>query len=289
MPEVIRRGYLYIAQPPLYKVKRGKKELFLKDDQALATFVLDAGTEGLAIRTRDNGVTLTGQPLRNLFDELLRFRELTERLRRFADPDVVKAVVRETSLDVDALHDQARVQQAVQQLEAALKRARPEVTYTIEIKDDPEHGCKKIDVFSRAGVASRTSSVGHALLSTVDWRRLRELQATIDAIGAPPYTTVSPGNGESGTEISNVDALWDYVDARGHKGWELQRYKGLGEMNADTLWETTMNPETRVLLQVRIDDGMEAEELFSILMGDQVEPRREFIEKNAMDVRNLDI
>jgi DNA gyrase subunit B len=287
MPEVIRRGYLYIAQPPLYKVKRGKKELFLKDDQALATFVLDAGTDGLAIRTR-SGVTLTGEGLRNLFDELLRFRELQDRLRRFADPDVVKAVVRETSLDVDALHDLGRVQQAVQQLEAALKRARPEVTYTIDVKDDAEHGCKKIDVFARAGVASRTSSVGHALLSTVDWRRLRELQAEIDALGVPPFTTVSDGNGQA-TELSSVDALWDYVDARGHKGWELQRYKGLGEMNADTLWETTMNPESRVLLQVRIDDAMEAEELFSILMGDQVEPRREFIEKNAMDVRNLDI
>jgi DNA gyrase subunit B len=289
MPEVIRRGFLYIAQPPLYKVKRGKKEVFLKDDQALATFVLNAGSDGLAIRTRDGGTTLTGEPLRNLLDELLRFRELSDRLRRFADPEVVKAVVRETSLDVDALHDLPRVQQAVEQLDAALKRARPEVTYTIEIKDDAEHSCKKIDVFARAGVASRTSSVSHALLSTIDWRRLRELQAAIDALGAPPFVTVSESNGEGGTELASVDALWSYVDARGHKGWELQRYKGLGEMNADTLWETTMNPETRVLLQVRIDDGMEAEELFSILMGDQVEPRREFIEKNAMDVRNLDI
>ena len=126
------------------------------------------------------------------------------------------------------------------------------------------------------------------MLSTTDWRRLRELQSAIAALGAPPFI-VGEGNGEDGTELAGVDALWDFVDARGHKGLQLQRYKGLGEMNADTLWETTMNPETRVLLQVRIDDGMEAEELFRILMGDQVEPRREFIEKNAMDVRNLDI
>jgi DNA gyrase subunit B len=288
MPEVIRRGYLYIAQPPLYKVKRGKKELFLKDDTALATFVLDAGSEGLAVRTREGGVTLAGQPLRNLLDELLRFRELCERLRRFADPEVVKAVVRETSLDVDALHDEAKVQAAVTQLDATLKRAQPDVIFKIDVKDDPEHGCKKIEVQQRAGVASRTSTVGHALLSTVDWRRLRELQAAINALGRPPFI-VGEGNGAEGTELASVDALWEFVDKRGHKGWELQRYKGLGEMNADTLWETTMNPETRVLLQVKIDEGLEAEELFSILMGDQVEPRREFIEKNAMDVRNLDI
>ncbi len=288
MAEVIKRGFLYIAQPPLYKVKRGKKELFLKDDIALATFVLDAGVDGLAVRTKEGDITLTGQPLRNLLDELLRFRELSERLRRFADPEVLKAVVRGTSLDVDALHDADRVQAAVVQLEAAIRRQQPHLSFTIEVKDDPEHGCKKIEVHARAGVASRVSTVGHALLSTLDWRRLHELHAAITALGAPPFI-VGEGNGEDGTELVDIDALWDFVDARGHKGLQLQRYKGLGEMNADTLWETTMNPATRVLLQVRIDDAMEAEELFSILMGDQVEPRREFIEKNAMDVRNLDI
>jgi DNA gyrase subunit B len=124
-------------------------------------------------------------------------------------------------------------------------------------------------------------------LSTLDWRRLRELQTAIVAIGAPPFL-VSEGD-EEVVEAASIDALWDFIDTRGHKGLQLQRYKGLGEMNATTLWDTTMNPETRVLLQVRIDDGLEAEKLFSILMGDQVEPRREFIEQNAMDVRNLDI
>jgi DNA gyrase subunit B len=99
---------------------------------------------------------------------------------------------------------------------------------------------------------------------------------------------VSEGDDEP-TELLDIDAVWNFVDVRGHKGMQLQRYKGLGEMNANTLWDTTMNPETRVLLQVRIDDALEAEKLFSVLMGDQVEPRREFIEQNAMEVRNLDI
>ncbi|HET8935071.1 MAG TPA: DNA topoisomerase (ATP-hydrolyzing) subunit B [Polyangiales bacterium] len=288
MPELIRRGYLYIAQPPLYKVKRGKREVFLKDDQVLSTFVLDAGSDGLVLRTSDGKTTLSGQPLRSLMDELLRFRELSERLRRLAEPAVVKATVRETGLDVDALHDTARVEQAMVQLEAALKRRHPDMTFTLTIKDDPEHGAKKIEVQSRAGVASRVSNVDHALLSTLDFRRLRELQTSFVALGAAPFL-VSDGDDAEASELPDVDAVWDHVDARGHKGMQLQRYKGLGEMNADTLWDTTMNPETRVLLQVRIDDGLEAEKLFSVLMGDQVEPRREFIEQNAMDVRNLDI
>jgi DNA gyrase subunit B len=130
--------------------------------------------------------------------------------------------------------------------------------------------------------------VDHALLSTLDWRRLRDLQNAIEALGTPPFL-VSEGKDEQAAELGSVDLLWDFIDARARKGLQLQRYKGLGEMNADTLWETTMNPETRVLLQVRIDDAMKAEEMFSILMGDQVEPRREFIEQNAMNVRNLDI
>jgi DNA gyrase subunit B len=173
------------------------------------------------------------------------------------------------------------------QLEASLKRSHPDMVFTLTVKDDAEHGCKKIEIQSRAGVASRTSNVDHALLSTTDWRKLRELQTTFVALGTPPFL-MSEGEGEP-AELPDIDAVWDHIDTRGHKGMQLQRYKGLGEMNANTLWDTTMNPETRVLLQVRIDDGLEAEKLFSVLMGDQVEPRREFIEQNAMDVRNLDI
>jgi DNA gyrase subunit B len=292
MIEVVKRGYLYIAQPPLYKVKRGKRELFLKDDAALAKFVLDAGTDGLVVRTRTGDITLSGQPLRNLLDELLRFRELLHGLRRFGDTAVLLQVVRETGLDVDMLSDTARVEDAARKLEAKLKENNLDMSFVVTVKDDTEHACKKIEVFTRAGVASRTSSIDHALLSTLDWRKLRELQTAIAAIGVPPFLVSEAGKQddlEDAIEVASVDALWAFVDARARKGLGLQRYKGLGEMNADTLWETTMNPESRVLLQVRIDDALEAEEMFSILMGDQVEPRREFIENNAMNVKNLDI
>ena len=124
-----------------------------------------------------------------------------------------------------------------------MRATKPDLQFTLEIKDDAEHGCKKIEVQTRAGVASRTSTVGHALLSTIDWRKLRELQGAIEALGKPPFL-VMEGNSEESTELAGVDALWEHVDKRGHRGLALQRYKGLGEMNADTLWETTMNPET---------------------------------------------
>jgi DNA gyrase subunit B len=280
-------------------VKRGKRELFLKDDTALAKFLLDAGIDGVVVRTSStrqpaaapgtSDVTLSGQPLRNLLDEVLNFRELCQRLSRFADPLVVQTAVRETGLDVDALHDTARVEDAMRRIEARLKQDDPDMALAVSVKDDAEHGCKKIEVSTRAGVASRLSTIDHALLSTLDWRKLRELQSAIAALGQPPFIVSDGADAKDTVELAGVDALWDYVDARARKGMQLQRYKGLGEMNAETLWETTMNPDTRVLLQVRIEDTMQTEEMFSILMGDQVEPRREFIESNAMNVRNLDI
>jgi DNA gyrase subunit B len=143
-------------------------------------------------------------------------------------------------------------------------------------------------------VASRTFVIDYALLSRGDFAQLRDIDDTVRAtLGAPPLMAVeldkSGKEADEPEEIGDVDALWRFIDARARRGLHIQRYKGLGEMNPETLWETTMNPETRVLLAVRIDDLVRAEEMFSILMGDEVEPRRDFIDKNAMNVRNLDI
>jgi DNA gyrase subunit B len=142
-------------------------------------------------------------------------------------------------------------------------------------------------------VASRTFVIDHALLSRGDFAQLRDIDdAMRTTLGPPPLVAVElDKSGKEGEphEIGDVDALWRFIDSRARSGLHVQRYKGLGEMNPETLWETTMNPETRVLLEVRIDDMVRAEEMFSILMGDEVEPRRDFIDRNAMNVRNLDI
>jgi DNA gyrase subunit B len=165
--------------------------------------------------------------------------------------------------------------------------------FEAEILEDPEHGRYRIEAETRKGVATRRSVIDFATLNLGDFARLRELHEAVKALGTPPFTAreLDKDGEETGepVEVGGIDSLWDFVDARARKGLGIQRYKGLGEMNADTLWETTMDPDNRILLQVRIDDAVEAEEMFSILMGDQVEPRREFIDENAMNVRNLDI
>ena len=293
MPEIIRQGYLYIAQPPLYKVGRGKKEQFLKDDEALAAYILDSGTEGLLLRTSDGAISLTGPTLRNLLQDVLRYKERVASLSRLADPVLIRGLVQATDMRPEDFSDESSVKAAVEALRTHLAEVEPDVVFEASIEQDAEHDCLKIVATSRAGVASRSSTLGFALLSTSDFKQLRELQDGIAALGKPPFVVVGldKQGDESGeaTELGDPDALWSFVDARARKGLHLQRYKGLGEMNADTLWDTTMNPETRVLLQVHIEDAVEAEEMFSVLMGDQVEPRREFIDRNAMNVKNLDI
>jgi DNA gyrase subunit B len=293
MPEVIRNGYLYIAQPPLYKLTKGKKERFLKDDGALASYLLDLGTDGLLVRTENGAAPLQGAPLRRLLDQLLAWREVLRRCERLGEPAVLQSVVRDTDLDIDALADRARVEAAVETLKRTFAREHPGISLSASVREDPEHGRLKLQIETRVGVASRVTTVDFGLLSLGDYARLRDIHETVQTLGAPPLLAfdLDKDGKESGepTRLPTTDALWSLVDARARKGLHVQRYKGLGEMNAETLWDTTMNPETRVLLQVRIDDAVEAEEMFSVLMGDQVEPRREFIDQNAMNVRNLDI
>jgi DNA gyrase subunit B len=295
MSEVIRRGYLYIAQPPLYKVTKQKKERFLKDDDVLADYLLEVGTDGLLVRSKSGAASLSGAPLRRLLDKVLAWRKLVTRLERQIDPQVLQALLRHTDLGVAGLSERAAVERAIEAIRKALASSHPDTVFGAKILDDAEHGCLKIEVSVRTGVATRTFFIDYGLLSRSDFAELREIFETVrTTLGEPPALAfeLDKSGKETGepTELPDMDALWRFVDQRARGGgMHLQRYKGLGEMNPDTLWETTMNPETRVLLQVRIDDAVRAEEMFSVLMGDEVEPRREFIDKNAMNVRNLDI
>jgi DNA gyrase subunit B len=292
--EAIRNGYVYIAQPPLYRVKKGKKEQFLKDDDAFDRFVLDAGTDRLAVRTREGTRTLSGELLRKQVDELLRWRKLLKALERRAEPAIVAALVRGTSLDTAALGDRARLEAEMTKLEAALATIAPDLLpLSPRYLEDSEHGGFTVEVSTRAGVSTRISRIDFDLLESGELAQLVGIHGHVRSLGEPPFVALELDDEgqEKGevVEVGDVDALWEYVNRRGRKGLTIQRYKGLGEMNADQLWETTMNPETRVLLQVRVDDAVQTEEIFSVLMGDQVEPRREFIETHALDVRELDI
>ncbi|MDB4976920.1 MAG: gyrase subunit, partial [Myxococcaceae bacterium] len=292
MAEVIRKGYLYIAQPPLYKVKRGKKEQFLKDDEALNRYLFDAGIDGLIVRAKEGGVPLAGDPLRRLVEDIGRFRALLSKLNRKQDARVIEAFVRSTDLSRDGLTEDGALEAARESLRIYLERQYPDFgRFDASVERDEEHGRNKLIVNSRVAASTRSTVFDFDFLASGDFEQLRTIEAGVRALGSQPFYALdnfeqAPLEGEL---IGDADALFRFVDTRARRGLDVQRYKGLGEMNAETLWETTMDPDARILLQVRIDDAVEAEQLFSVLMGDEVEPRREFIETNALAVRNLDI
>ena len=293
MPEIIEKGYLYIAQPPLYLVRRGKKLRYLQNDEELARYMIDTGADGAVVRTKGSRAPIMGDALLRLLDDLRRWRLRLDRVRRRAEPRVIEALIRGTSLESEELSDEAKLATAMDRVVAYLEAHQPDLQHaSYAITKHPELDRYRALVKTRFGVSTRQTMVDFDLLNAGDVEELRTIETGIRALGELPFigATISKDGSESEPEtIGGPDELWEWIDQRARKGLTLQRYKGLGEMNPDQLWDTTMNPDTRTLLQVRIDDAVEAEDLFSVLMGDQVEPRRAFIEDNALNVTNLDI
>ncbi len=295
MPEAIRKGFVYIAQPPLFKVKKGKKEQFLKDEDALARFVFDEGIRDLVIRTKNGSVPLSGDPLRRLLDDMGRWKKILRGFERRAEPVLIEALVRATSLDVKSIADRANLEAAQKVIETYVSERDPDLLPLVfSIEDDTEHSSFRLRIRTRAGVSTKVTTIDHDLLNGADVTQLRAIHAGVASLGEPPFVALGRNDeegraSEATEEVGRIDDLVAYVDARGRKGLGIQRYKGLGEMNPEQLWETTMNPETRILLQVKVEDAIETDRLFSLLMGDEVEPRREFIETHALDVKELDI
>ncbi|MBI2391816.1 MAG: DNA topoisomerase (ATP-hydrolyzing) subunit B [Deltaproteobacteria bacterium] len=288
MRELVERGHLFIAQPPLYLVKTKKKEIYKKDQDELDLFLVQNGTEGLVVRS-SSGVTLSGEPLFNLVMRLRRFRQALAKLERRGDARVFAAVVRSTLLDSRLLRDRARLEASVDKIRAAIEARYPDILpISIGVGTDAEHGAGVVTVKSRSGAAVRTTTIDYTLVEGAEYQELLSIEQDVRSIGPAPYVAGDSPEALK-QELADADALWDFVDQRGRKGLGIQRFKGLGEMNPTQLWETTMNPDARVLRQVTIQDAVETDQLFSVLMGDQVEPRRLFIEQNALTVKNLDI
>ncbi|MGZ3416252.1 MAG: DNA topoisomerase (ATP-hydrolyzing) subunit B [Polyangiales bacterium] len=288
MREMVERGHLFIAQPPLYLVKTKKKEIYKKDQDELDRFLLSNGTDGLIVKSQ-KGPTLTGEPLLNLLSRLRKFRHALAKLERRGDHRVLAALVRSSQLDQKTLRDRKKLEAAGDAVRAAIEARYPEILpLAISFEDDPSHGSGRMLVKSRAGAAVRTTTIDYELIDTAEYQDLLSIEQDVRSIGPAPY---KGGESEDAltVDLADADALWEYVDQRGRKGLGIQRFKGLGEMNPIQLWETTMNPDARVLRQVTIQDAVETDQLFSVLMGDQVEPRRLFIEQNALSVKNLDI
>jgi DNA gyrase subunit B len=289
MPEVLEKGYLFIAQPPLYRVRKGKKDLYLKDQHALDEFLVGNAVEGLTVFSKARpGTTISGAPLHRLAQRLKRFKSVISNLDKRCDGRIVAAVIRSSGLGLEDVRQQDKVNAARDKLVAYLESRYPDLfPLTATATWETEHGAGRIEVVPRPGASARRSVIDWDLVHSPEYQEALSIEQDLTlGVGPAPYIATSSG-AESTVESS--EALIDHLEERGKKGIGISRYKGLGEMNAGELWETTMNPDARTLLQVRIDDAIKTDELFTILMGDQVEPRRAFIEQNALNVKNLDI
>jgi DNA gyrase subunit B len=289
MPELVERGHLFIAQPPLYKVKRGKQERYIKDETGLEDYLVEIGTEDLRVKTSMNGTGLTGQTLQSFIKKVLRWEKLmAAAARKRRSRAVLEAVLLEDGLSEDTLKDAGALQHLQSSLESYVSLVAPdEAPLACLLEEDAEHACYKLSCQTRFNGTGLRTVIDREFLTSVEYKELKRLHNELMSPGAPPY--VVENGGEQKTKLRSFAELAGYVLEAGKKGQYIQRYKGLGEMNPGQLWETTMNPETRVLLQVRIEDAVEANDIFSTLMGDEVEPRRKFIEEHALTVKNLDI
>jgi DNA gyrase subunit B len=277
MKEVIERGHLFIAQPPLFKVTQGKKDTYLKDEAEKSRFLLNRIAESVEI-TPQGGLSIHGDALINMVQRMDEYRNHARKLHNIPRA-AIDALLANGFSDRTALADVDRMNA----LEAALRAAGFEHVrqMTDEVTETP-----MIQFAVGGNGTGKRIVINNELLSTYEFRQTAKSYDQLAAFGLPPYTVK---HGDVTTAYQNIDELLDEIFKLAEKGLTIQRYKGLGEMNPDQLWETTMNPQTRRLLKVTIEDGVAADLIFTILMGDQVDPRREFIQDNALNVKNLDI
>ncbi len=286
MPELIERGHIYIAQPPLYKVSRGKSSQYIKNEAAFEEFLIDSGLEEASLEL-STGEVRTGIDLRAVINDALAVRHLLQGLNTRYDRAVVEQATIAGALNPEAISDTVRAQSLVTEVAGRLDLIAEETekgwTGRLATPDDGLDGY----IFERSlrGV-KETVTLDMALIGSADARQLDRYSARLHDIYAKPPVLRRKEKSDS---VAGPIALLEAVFAAGRKGLSLQRYKGLGEMNADQLWETTLDPNARSLLQVKVNDATDADSLFSRLMGDDVEPRREFIQDNALSVANLDV
>ena len=277
MQELIKRGNIFVAQPPLYRIKKGKSEKYIKDEKEFTREILRRATENLKIELADKSV-LEGTELRNYLMSLDELQVAWKRMeRRLRDPRVIE-VIADPGLGIDTKADFAE-KAHLEPVYEALK-AQKIVT---EIKREEEHSSWMV-TFKDPTNAER--AINLELAGQPEYRRLRTLAKQAAKFNRPPFVAVREQHRDT---LPNWRDLLAHVKSEGMREVSIQRYKGLGEMNAEQLWETTMNIDTRTLLKVSLEDIVQSDQIFSTLMGEDVEARRKFIEDNALDVRNLDV
>ncbi len=281
MQQLITRGKVFVAQPPLYRIKKGKSEKYIKDDKEFTREILRRATENLVVELGGNRAAppkIEGAELRNFLMSLDELAQIWRRLERRVRDSRVVEVLSDISLPIDSKAD-LQNEETVKMVAELLRKAKLEVT----VEREEEHSAWMIGY---RDPTNATRFINTEFLSMPEFRRLRAVAKQAARWNTPPFTIVKESHREV---LQNWRDLLATVKAEGMREANIQRYKGLGEMNAEQLWSTTMNIETRTLLQVDAKDLAESEPIFSTLMGEDVESRRKFIEENALDVRNLDV
>jgi len=294
MHELIERGHVYIAQPPLYKIKRGKQEVYVKDDTELNAYLLNAALDNAELHVNKDAPALSGVALEALANEHIAVESIIGRLAGRYDEAVLRAISELPEVTSEIRDDLDGLAAWTEQLSAALPKSSGDRvksgnggSYSAELDRGDEDG-----EGVRVGITKVQHGIGATrylpkeFFDTNEYGHIMTLAGKLsELLGESAYVQ----RGERRSAVESFPEAVDWLMSEARRGQSIQRYKGLGEMNPDQLWDTTVNPETRRLMQVRIEDAVKADEIFTTLMGDQVEPRRAFIEKNALTVENLDV
>ena len=274
---MIERGHIYIAQPPLYKIKHGKKERYVKDDHELKQYILGLALADAELYTEENKPPLTGDTLEKIATEYILAESVIERMSRVTDNGVMHALLHHPEID---LSNQDKAIVSANSLETFTQGAK----ISAEYDEANERYRLRIDRVSHGNL--NTSYLDQDFLHSGDYAQIKKTYQVFDGLFK---TGASIKRGEKQRSVDNFKQALEWLLEDAKKGLSINRYKGLGEMNPDQLWETTMDPANRRLLRTQIEDSIQTDEIFTTLMGDVVEPRRAFIENNALSATNIDV
>ncbi len=287
MRSLVERGHVFIAQPPLYKIRKGKQEQYLKDDEELARYQIQNALDEASLHVNADAPGISHNALESIVNEYLKVRRIIKRISRQYPMEVLDALVHMPELSQEEMKQRETVEAWTRHLETAvadINRNGTQFSFSVR-EDDEEHSYMPLVSATTHGTTRKVALTGD-FFKSLEYKEIHKLGVTLKGLfeeGA--YVK----RGDKTHPVSSFKEALDWLMADGMKGHYLQRYKGLGEMNPEQLWETTMDPQNRRMSKVTIEDAMGADQLFATLMGDQVEPRRDFIESNALSVANLDI
>ena len=287
MRELVDRGHVYIAQPPLYKVKKGKQERYVKDDKELNGYLLQLAIEGTRLHLSADTPPISETALEGLARQYITILAILDRLGQHFPPEALQELLDMPIVDAAMLHDKEALADWGAQLAQRLNhKSEASVSYSVSVRGDDDSNQYGLVLDKRLHGLTTARKLSSDFFNSADYVQISQfVQQVGDLFGAESYVS----RGERQQAVSKFSEAYNWLMSEARKGLNIQRYKGLGEMNPEQLWDTTMDPENRRLLKVRIEDAIAADEVFTTLMGDQVEPRRDFIEANALNVSNLDI